>query len=76
MSKSGYEIRTEILKTAKDLLTEEFHSKYNGWESSVERDKNGKIVNLNDMPKFPTLAQVLKAAEQMYTFVNIIAEKG
>jgi hypothetical protein len=73
--KIGYEIRTEILTMAKDLLTEEFHSKYRGWEFSTERDQNGKALNLNDMPKFPTLAQILKTAEQMYNFVTTIVDK-
>jgi hypothetical protein len=73
--KTGYEIRTEILAMAKSLLTEEFHSKYEGWEFSAERDQNGRALNLNDMPKFPTLAQVLETAEQMYNFVTTIEEK-
>ena len=31
-SKNGYEIRSDILAMAKDLVNEDFHVKFNGWE--------------------------------------------
>jgi hypothetical protein len=70
-SKNGYEIRTEILDMAKGLVTEEFHSKFRGWEMSVAKDeKTGQVVTRVDMPQFPGLEQVLATAEKMYAFVN------
>jgi hypothetical protein len=70
-NKNGYEIRTEILGMAKDLVGEEFHSKFHGWELTVERDpKNGQAVTRVGMPEFPGLDQVLATAEKMYEFVN------
>jgi hypothetical protein len=70
-NKNGYEIRTEILDMAKGLVTEEFHSKFRGWEMSVARDeKTGQVVTRVDMPEFPGLEQVLATAEKMYSFVN------
>ena len=69
-NKNGYEIRTEILKEAKDLVAQEFHYKWNGWEVSVARDKDGKVVTKADMPEFPGLEKVLETAERMYAFVN------
>ena len=70
-NKSGYEIRTEILGMAKSLLTEEFQSLYAGWEISTERDSNsGRVLNLDTMPKFPTLSEVLEVSERMSKFVN------
>jgi hypothetical protein len=69
-NKSGYEIRTEILSMAKEMLGQEFHYKYMGWEASVERDKDGKVVTKVEMPQFPGLDQVLETAEKMYNFVN------
>ena len=69
-NKNGYEIRTEILKEAKDLVAQEFHYKWNGWEVSVARDKDGKVVTKADMPEFPGLDKVLETAEKMYAFVN------
>ena len=37
-NKNGYEIRTDILSMAKDLVGQEYHAKYMGWEVSAERD--------------------------------------
>ena len=70
-NKNGYEIRTEILKEAKDLVAQEFGFKWQGWEQSVQRDeKTGQIVTTVAMPEFPGLDKVLETAEKMYAFVN------
>ena len=70
-NKNGYEIRTEILAMAKDLVAQEYTWKYNGWEMSTRRDeKTGQIVSKVDMPEFPGLDKVLETAEKMYQFVN------
>ena len=70
-NKNGYEIRTEILDMAKGLVSDEFHSKFAGWEMSAERDpKTNQIVTKVGMPEFPGLEKVLDTAEKMYAFVN------
>ncbi len=69
-NKNGYEIRTEVLNMAKDLVSQDFHYKYMGWEASVEKDKDGKIVTKVGMPEFPGLEKILETAERMYGFVN------
>ena len=70
-NKNGYEIRTEILAMAKDLVAQDFHAKWAGWEVSAKRDeKTGQVVSKVDMPEFPGLDKVLEAAEKMYSFVN------
>ena len=70
-NKNGYEIRTEILGMAKDLVQTEFHTKFQGWELSAKRDeKTGQIVSTVSMPEFPGLDKVLETAEKMYQFVN------
>ena len=70
-NKNGYEIRTDILDMAKGLVSEEFHSKFRGWEMSVARDeKTGQVVTKVDMPQFPGLDKILETAEKMYSFVN------
>lgn len=70
-SKNGYEIRTDILAMAKDLVAQEYTYKYQGWEMSAKRDeKTGQIVSTVAMPEFPGLDKVLEAAEKMYGFVN------
>jgi hypothetical protein len=75
-NKNGYEIRTEILKEAKDIVAQEFTYKWQGWEMSANRDeKTGQIVTTVGMPEFPGLDKVLETAEKMYAFVNNGAAK-
>lgn len=70
-NKNGYEIRTEILEMAKDLVGQEFSYKWQGWEVSAERDsKTGQVTTKVGMPEFPGLDKVLETAEKMYAFVN------
>jgi hypothetical protein len=75
-NKNGYEIRTEILDMAKDIVQAEYTYKWQGWEMSAQRDeKTGQIVNTVTMPEFPGLDKVLETAEKMYAFVNQAAKK-
>lgn len=69
-NKNGYEIRTEILEMAKDLVGQEFHAKWAGWEVTAERDNKGVVTTKVGMPEFPGLDKVLETAEKMYSFVN------
>ena len=75
-NKNGYEIRTDILAMAKDLVTHDYAVKFQGWELTATRDeKTGQIVNKVEMPQFPGLEKVLETAEKMYGFVNAGAKK-
>jgi hypothetical protein len=69
-NKNGYEIRTEILDMAKDIVGQEFSYKWQGWEMSANRDDKGVITTKVGMPEFPGLDKVLETAEKMYAFVN------
>ena len=70
-NKNGYEIRTDILDMAKGLVSEDYHSKFRGWEMTVAKDeKTGQIVTKVGMPEFPGLDKILETAEKMYGFVN------
>ena len=70
-NKNGYEIRTDILAMAKDLVAQDFAVKFQGWEMTAERDeKTGQLVSTVAMPEFPGLDKVLETAEKMYAFVN------
>lgn len=70
-NKNGYEIRTDILDMAKGLVSEDYHSKFRGWEMTVEKDpKTGQIITKVGMPEFPGLDKILETAEKMYGFVN------
>lgn len=75
-NKNGYEIRSDILAMAKDLVAQEYTYKFQGWEMSAKRDeKNGQIVTQVGMPEFPGLEKVLETAEKMYAFVNAGVKK-
>ncbi len=75
-NKNGYEIRTDILAMAKDMVQQDFQVKFAGWEMTAERDeKTGQIVSTVAMPEFPGLDKVLETAEKMYSFVNTGAKK-
>ena len=55
-NKNGYEIRSDILKFAQDLVNQEFNYKWQGWELSAKRDeKTGQLVSTVGMPEFPGL---------------------
>ena len=70
-NKNGYEIRTEILAMAKDMIQSEYSMKFHGWEMSAKRDeKTGQLISTVNMPEFPGLDKVLETAEKMYSFVN------
>jgi len=75
-NKNGYEIRTEILHMAKDLVQSEYSMKFQGWEISAKRDeKTGQLVNTVGMPEFPGLDKVLETAQKMYDFVSFSNRK-
>ena len=70
-NKTGYEIRTEVLGLAKELVEHEYNAKFAGWQVSSKTDeKTGELVTTVDMPQFPGLDQVLETAQKMYDFVN------
>lgn len=70
-NKNGYEIRTDILAMAKDLVETEYRVKFQGWEQTVARDeKTGQVVSTVTIPEFPGLDKVLETAQKMYDFVN------
>lgn len=70
-NKNGYEIRSDILAMAKDLVQSEYSMKFQGWEMSQEKDeKTGQLVTTVGMPEFPGLDKILETAEKMYNFVN------
>ena len=70
-NKNGYEIRTDILAMAKDMVQQDFQVKLHGWELSAKRDeKTGQVISEVKMPEFPGIDKVLETAEKMYAFVN------
>ena len=75
-NKNGYEIRTDILAMAKELVETEYRVKFAGWEQSVQRDTStGQVITTIEMPSFPGIEKVLETAEKMYNFVNQSTKK-
>ena len=75
-NKNGYEIRTDILAMAKDVVMQDYQVKVAGWQMTAAKDeKTGQIVTSVGMPEFPGMDKILEAAEKMYAFVNTGAKK-
>jgi hypothetical protein len=78
-----FEIRLELLKMAKDLLLEEYHSNkdrlINEWQVKVESAKlNGQAIPEHPaFPTYPTETDIITKAQSLNGFVsNITAEKS
>lgn len=74
-NKNGYEIRTDVLAMAKDIVMQEYQVKFAGWELSATKSSTGQIITEVAMPEFPGLDKILETAEKMYGFVNQGAQK-
>jgi hypothetical protein len=71
-----FEIRLELLKMAKDLLTEEYYGKrervVRDWEMKIESAQvQGQIVpDHPDLPTFPTENDIIAKAASLNGFVS------
>lgn len=76
MSMTPYEIRLELLKMAKDMLTDDYYGKReiisNEWSTKVEESKiNGSpSPNHPGYPLFPSEEEIIKKAEALNGFVS------
>ena len=68
-NKNGYEIRSDVLAMAKDVVMQEYQVKFHGWEMSAKK-VDGQLVSTIAMPEFPGMDKILETAEKMYGFVN------
>jgi len=68
--RNGYEIRTDILNMATNLVQFEHNTKLDIWNQTAEREDNGRVLNTNNIPTFPGIEKVLETAERLYSFVN------
>jgi hypothetical protein len=78
-----FEIRLELLKMAKELLLEEYHSNKdrltNEWHVKVESAKlNGQAIPEHPaFPTYPSESDIITKAQSLNGFVsNITAEKS
>lgn len=70
-SKSGYEIRTQVLDIAHNHVWQDFNAKMTVFEASVVRDcHTGEIITCGTVPETPSTDQVLDTAQKFYEFVS------
>ncbi len=76
MSMTPYEIRLELLKMAKDMLTDDYHTKRDAlnqqWHSQVDAAKIAGTTSPDfpALPPFPTEEEIVKKAEALNQFVS------
>lgn len=70
-NKNGYEIRTQLLDIAKDVVQFEYKTKIGQMEFSAQHDVNkGQVVHRVTMPEVPGVEKVLEVAEKFNAFIN------
>lgn len=75
---SPFEIRLELLKMARDMLSEDYHAKRemisNKWNVQVDicRNNGTEIPEHPDYPVFPTEAEIIQKASALNDFVSQI----
>jgi hypothetical protein len=76
MSMTPYEIRLELLKMAKDMLTDDYHGKRDAlqqqWHTQVDAAKiaGTQSPDYPALPAFPTEDEIVKKAEALNQFVS------
>jgi hypothetical protein len=73
-----FEIRLELLKMAKDMLTEDYYGKRevinNDWQTKIESAKinGGVLPDHPGFPPYPTEAEIITKAASLNGFVSNI----
>ena len=71
LNKNAYEIRADILNQAQSIVMEKYNREFKVWEASVTRHPDsGQIISIKDAPIFPTNDEILKTANELYSFVD------
>ena len=76
MSMTPYEIRLELLKMARDMLTDDYHTQRDAlqqnWHIQVDAAKiaGTESPQYPSLPNFPTEEQIIKKAEALNGFVS------
>ena len=71
-TKTGFEIRQNVLEMAKDFVMQEYNYKFHNWEITQQRDNKGQILTSVSMPEFPGIEKILEASEKFYGFINTV----
>jgi len=73
---NAYHIRLELLKMAKDMLTDDYYGKRelanNNWQTDVEsaRLKGEDLPKHPGFPEYPSEQQIIEKANQLNQFVS------
>ena len=76
MSMTPYEIRLELLKMAKHMLTDDYHTRHDSlqqqWHTQVDAAKiaGTSSPDFPALPPFPTEDEIVKKAEALNQFVS------
>jgi hypothetical protein len=77
---SPFEIRLELLKMAKDMLTEDYYGKREpvsqDWQIKIEsaRLNGGAVPDHPGFPPYPTESEIIAKAQQLNGFVSQIPQ--
>ena len=78
MSMTPFEIRLELLKMAKEMLTDDYYGKReqisNNWQTQIEtsRLKGETPPSHPGFPEFPSETDIIKKAAELNSFVSQI----
>ena len=68
--KTGYDIRTDIIMMAKDLVMKEYDSEFRIYELYHSLNNREVFAEQPKKPEFPTIDKVLDIANKMNDFVG------
>ena len=77
-----FEIRLELLKVAKDMLEQEYHSKreavHNNWQVATEnaRIQGQALPNQPEYPTFPSEQDIITKAQALNGFVSQVTTES
>ena len=70
-NKNAYELRTDILGMAQGQVMDKFEKEFGVWDMSCERHQDtGTLIVSTPPPTYPTTNEILKTANELYTFVE------
>jgi hypothetical protein len=78
MSMTPFEIRLELLKMAKDMLTDQYYGQRevvsNSWQTQIETARlKGEVPPTHPgFPDFPSETEIIKKATELNNFVSNI----
>lgn len=70
-NKNAYELRTDILSMAQSRVMDIYNQEFSVWDMSCERHPDtGALMSTTTPPTYPTTSEILKTANELYTFVE------